>query len=232
MTIYRKPTGRSPKPNTPATDEDAFVTTTLQATNWARQNATVLVLGLVVVVVSVASLLYYRGYRSDLRTDAAARIEMLQQRIDIGAQEGVREDLQVFLQRYGDTPASDEARIALAQLLVEEGNAEGAAETLEPMARNVERPLGAQAATLLASLFEDMGNMQGAETLYLRLAEDAQLGFQSRDALAAAARLRSARGDQAGALELYDRLLESPDGLGPNRSLIELRRAEVAATLR
>ena len=98
------------------------------------------------------------------------------------------------------------------------------------MARNVERPLGAQAATLLASFFEDMGKMPGAETLYLRLAEDAQLGFQSRGALAAA-RLRQTRWDHPGALELYDRLLESPHSLRPNRSLIKLRRAEAATTL-
>lgn len=232
MAIYRKPTARSPRPETAADEEDTFVAATLHAANWARRNTTVLVLGLVVVVVSVASLLYYRSYRSALRSDAAARLESLQQRIGAAGQDGVRGDLELFLERYGSTPAAGEARITLAQVLAEAGEHEAAAQVLEPIAGDARAPLGAQAAALLAALFEDMGNVQGAEALYMRLADDAQLGFQARDALAAAARLRAARDDHAGALELYDRLLESPGDLGPDRSLMEMRRAEVAATLR
>ena len=232
MAAYRKPTARSPKPEPSATDDDAFVATTLQVTNWARRNTTALVLGLVVVAVAVASLLYYRGHQQGLRAAAAARLEALQQRIDAGDQDGIHNDLEVFLQRYDGTPAAGEARITLAEILVEGGDREAAADLLESMAGNVAEPLGAQAAALLAALLEDMGNAQGAETLYLRLAEDARLDFQVRDALAAAARLRQARGDHAAALDLYNRLLESPTDLGPNRSLMELRRAEAAAALR
>ncbi len=233
MAIYRKPaTHRNEPEPSVATDEDAFVSATVRATDWARRNRTLLGLLLVVVAVSVVSLVYYASYRQTLRADAAVQLESLQQRIDAGQQDGVRADLEVFLERYGSTQFAGEARLALAQALVSEGESDAAAQVLEPIARDVGRPLGAQAAAQLAGVFEDLGNQQGAEALYMRLADRDDLGFHARDALASAARMRQARGDHAGALALYDRLLESPEDLGPTASLIELRRAEAAAAIR
>lgn len=233
MAIYRKPATRPTKPSTPVSaEEDAFVAATVRATNWAKRNTTLLVLLLVVVGAAVVSLVYYSNYREALQAQAAAQLESLQQRIDVGQQDGVRADLEVFLERYGNTSLAGEARLALAQALVGEGDPGAAAQVLEPMAGDVSRPLGAQAAALLAPVFEDLGNHQGAEALYLRLADRGDLGFHANEALLAAARLRQARGDHEGALALYDRLLESPEELGPNASLVELRRAEAAAALR
>ena len=85
---------------------------------------------------------------------------------------------------------------------------------------------------MLAAIAEDMGDFQVAEGLYERLADGARLGFQRRDALASAARLRRAQGDPAGALAHYDRLLAEMDETDPARGLVEMRRAEVAAAVR
>lgn len=232
MAMYRKPAAHAPKPSSAAADEeDAFVAATLRASQWTRRNNKAVVLLLGIVAASVVAAIYYANHRRALRADAASQLEILQQRIDAGQLDGVQNDLDVFLDRYGGTPQAPEARIALAQALVDAGELESAAERLEPMARDVADPLGAQAAAFLAAVFEDMGNATGAEALYMRLADQAELDFHVREGLAAAARMRQARGDHAGALALYDRLLESPD-LGPDLALMELRRSEAASALR
>ena len=228
MAKYRKP-GSPPKKSTnPVDQEDAFVAKTLEVSHWAQRNRPILTLGLVVVALGVAGFVYYGRYTDTLNAGAASQLEELQQRLDAGDQTGVQADLQLFLERFGGTPFADEARIALAQVSTDLGDPNAAVDVLAPLARDVGSPLGAQAAGLLASIYEDTGNTEAAEGLYLRLADRAQLAFMVRDALADAARLRRDSGDAAGAVELYDRLLDEMDETDPDRGLMEMHRAEVA----
>ena len=141
-------------------------------------------------------------------------------------------DLQLYLERFASTPFADEARVSLAQITAGMGDHEAAAEVLEPVARDLGDPLGAQAAGLLAAISEDAGNRPMARGLYERLADRAALGFQVQDALADAARLHREEGDLDGALALYDRLLDEMDETDPGRGVVEMRRAEIAAMLR
>ncbi len=232
MSKYRKPGTGEPKPEDPLTKEDVFVARTVEVTHWAQRNRPVLTLCTVVVAIAVAALIYYRDYRETLNVTAAAQLEELQQRREMGDQEGAQADLELYLERFSGTPFADEARVALAQISADQGNYDAAAEVLEPIAGDVGDPLGAQAAVLLAAVSEDAGRTTLAEDLYERLADRAELDFQVRDALAQGARLREARGDLEGALELYDRILAEIDELDPGRGLIEMRRAEVAARVR
>ena len=232
MGSYRKPGTRPSKPASPVDQEDAFVATTLEVSHWAQRNRPMLTLGIIVLGIGVIASVYYARYRDTLNETAAARLEDLQQRLDVGDRTGVQADLQLYLERFGGTRSAGEARITLGQVTAELGEREAAAEVLGPVAGDVRSPLGAQAAELLAAISEDAGNLQAAEGLYQRLADRARLGFQVRDALADAARLRRDQGDAEGALALYDRLLEEMDEADPERGLIEMRRAEVAAALR
>lgn len=226
MPSYRKPGSRPAKPTSPVDQEDAFVATTLQATQWAQRNRPILTLGIVLAALIAAGVVYYARYQGTLNSGAALQLEEIQQRLDGGDPTGAQDDLQLFLERFGGTPSADEARIALAQISASAGEYEAAAEALEPLARDLGNPLGAQAAGLLAAISEDAGNLETAEALYLRLADRSRLGFQVRDALAAAARIRWESGDAAGAMELYDRLLGQMDEAVPGRDLVEMRRAE------
>ncbi len=233
MTKYRKPRSTPPKKTDAVDQEDAFVAKTLEVTHWAQRNRPLLTLAVVIVGIGVASLVYYGRYRTQMAGTAATTLEELHQRIAVGDDAAsVRADLEVFLQRYGGTPSADEARIVLGQLAAELGDLGDAVAVLEPMAGDVRDPLGAQAATLLAAVAEDDGNLRTAEALYERLADRAALGFQVRDALADAARLRRTQGDDEAALALYDRLLEDMDELDPGRGVFEMRRAEIVASLR
>lgn len=232
MPSYRKPGTRPPKPESPVDQEDAFVAATLEASNWAQKNRPIVTLGVVVVGLGVAAFMYYGRYRDTLHTNAALQLEELQMRLASDDPAALQADLELYLDRFSGTPFADEARVTLAQVATDVGDREGAAEVLRPLAGDVRDPLGAQAAAMLAAISEDLGDLQVAEGLYERLADRARLGFQRRDALASAARLRHAQGDPAGALAHYDRLLAEMDEIDPGRGVVEMRRAEVAAMVR
>lgn len=232
MPSYRKPGSPAPKPESPLDKEDAFVATTLEVSHWAQRNRPIVTLAVVVLVLGIAAFVYYGRYRDTLHSNAANQLEELQMRMGSGGPEEVRADLELYLERFAGTPFADEARLALAHVNAGMGDNEAAAEVLRPLAGDVEEPLGAQAAAMLAAISEDIGDLQVAEELYGRLADRARLGFQVREALSNAARLRREQGDAAGALALYDRLLEEMDEEDRDRGVVEMRRAEVAAVLR
>jgi len=232
MPSYRKPGSRPPKPESPLDKEDAFVATTLEVSQWAQRNRPILTLGVVLLGLGIAAFVYYGRYRATLQSNAANQLEELQMRMVSGDPAAMQADLSHYLERFSGTPFAGEARLALAQVNAGLGEHEAAAEVLRPLAGNVENPLGAQAATMLAAISEDIGDVRVAEELYERLADRARLGFQVREALSNAARLRRERGDAAGASALYDRLLEEMDEDDPDRGVVEMRRAEVAAILR
>jgi len=232
MGKYSKPGTGPERAVNPAEQEDAFVARMLTFSEWAQKNRGGLTVGVVAAVLAVAALIYYGNYRESLNTAAAAQLEELQQRLELGDQAGAQADLQLYLERFSGTPFADEARVALAQITASMGDPAAAAEVLEPVAGDVGTPLGAQAAGLLAAISEDAGNLQVAEGLYERLADRAELSFQVQDALADAARVKRDQGDIAGALALYDRLLEEMDEGNPGRGVVEMRRAEVVALLR
>ena len=232
MAKYRKPGTGPERPVNPAEQEDIFVARTLEAAGWAQRNRPILTAAVVIVGLGVAALVYYGRYRNTFETTAAEQLEQLQQRLVQGDGEAAEADLELFLERFAGTTFADEARLTLGELLATEGDHQGAAGILEPLAGDVGSPLGAQAAVLLAAVAEDMGDIQLAEGLYDRLADRARLSFQRRDALADAARLRRERGDYAGALEIYDRLLEEMDENSVERDRIAMWRSEVATRAR
>ena len=232
MAKYRKPGSGPSKPVNPAEQEDVFIARTLEATRWAQRNRPMLTIAVVVLGLGVASLVYYGRHRSTLNIAAASQLEDLQLRLGQGDAEAVRADLNLYLERFASTVFADEARLTLGELLVTEGDHAGAAAILEPLAGDLENPLGTQAAALLAAVSEDMGDSQVAEGLYERLADRARLDFQVKDALIELARLRGERDDHAGALEAYDRLLAYIDEADLDRDRIEMWRAEVAARAR
>jgi hypothetical protein len=95
------------------------------------------------------------------------------------------------------------------------------------MASSPRDPLELQAASLLGVAYEQDKRWDDAEAVYLRIADRSELDFQVRDALAAAARIREQRGNDAGAAELYRRILANMDPNAQNRGLYEMRLAEV-----
>lgn len=209
-------------------EDDVFIARVLEVGNWLKSNQQTVTIGVVILAIAVASLLYYRTYRASLVEQAANQLEQIHQAAILGDQEGAKDALVLYLDRFGSTPYAGEARMLLGEVYLAQGEAEQALAVLEPMAGSPREPLELQAASLLAAAYEHEGRWADAEATYLRIADRSELDFQVRDALAAAARLRATRGDASGAATLYQRILDGLDENAPDRGAWEMRLAEVS----
>lgn len=224
--------------------EDRFVEWTLTAWEWAKSNSQVVTLAAIVLALGIGAGIYYRNYQADLQRQAAQEFEQLQQAVGTGSAESVQSEISRFLDRFGETSLAPEARILLAETQLRTGAPADAVATLEPVASDLDEPINIQAAFLLGIAHEEAGNLDDAESVYLRIADEVEMTFQARDALAHAARIRTTREEYAGAAELYRRILatfdDSPESDGQaqgaqqeeERSLYRLRLAEVEAAIR
>ncbi len=208
-------------------DDDVFVARILEVGSWFKKNQQAVTIGIVVLVIAVASLLYYRNYKQSLIDQASSQLEAIHSQAAMGDIKGAKDALILYIDRFGSTPYGGEARMLLGELYLTEGGSEQALATLEPMAESPRAPLEFQAASLLGVAYEQEGRWADAEATYLRIADRSELNFQIRDALAAAARIRAAQGNVAGAAELYRRILDALEENSPERGLWEMRLAEL-----
>lgn len=212
-----------------AETEDAFVARVVEYTEWARRHSRAVTVGAVVLVLLLAGFLYYQNYQTSLRNRAISRLTEIQQTAASGNAALAIRDLEGFLDSFGGTTAAGEARLMLAQLYLEGGRHQEAAEVVSPLAEDLDEPLGVSAAFLRAAAHEESDRGPDAERVYLRIAEGTDLAFQRERALSHAARIRMAAGNPAGAAELYRRLLDSVEEDDPQRGLYEMRLAEATA---
>jgi tetratricopeptide (TPR) repeat protein len=227
--MARHPTaGRLHRPP-PPDQEDQFIARVLEFSAWARKHARVIIAAGVAVAVLGIGAIYYATHRSATRQQAEFRLAEIRQTAAMGNPALAARDLETFLAQFGGTPAGQEGRVLLGQILLHTGEPARVPAVVEPLARKLDSPLGPQAAFLLAAAHEETGNHQEAEAVYLRIADRARLGVFRREALDDAARLRLERGEAAGAVELYRRLLEIAPADSPDRPFYELRLGEAQA---
>lgn len=215
----------------PAETEDVLIEKTLWLTGWARRHRHMVTLGALAVGALVLAAVYYVNFRGQHLEQAAVQLERVRQNIVVGDTAVATVELSQYLQAFGDTPYADEASLILGELYMSTGRATEAVETLGPRADPSE-PLGLQALVLLAQAREQQGDLDEAERLLLQVADGADLDFFIHSALADAARIRQARGDPAGAAQLYNRLLDDLDDDAPTRALYEMRLQEAQTRAR
>ena len=226
--MVRHPTARRTRHQQPET-EDAFVERVLETSLWARQNKRILVVGGIALVLIIAGLLWYRGNRAATRERAVAELAQVRQTLFSGNTALAVQDLQRYLNVYGGEAVADEARLLLGESHLRRDDPAAAIEVLARLARDLEHPLGAQAAFLTASAYEASDQPDQAEPIYLRIADGAPFEYQQLRALDAAARLRAAAANHAGAAELYDRAVNLLEEGDPQRSIFQMRLAEARA---
>ena len=215
----------------PAETEDVLIEKTLWLTVWARRHRQLVTLGALAVGALVLATVYYVNFRSQHLEQAAVQLERVRQNIVVGDTAVAAVELSQYLQAFGDTPHADEASLVLGELYMSTGRPTEAVEALTPSADPSER-LGLQALVLLAQAREQQGELEEAERLLLQVADGADLDFYVHSALADAARIRQARGDAAGAADLYSRLLDDLDDEAPTRALYEMRLQEAETRAR
>ena len=215
----------------PAETEDILVEKTLVLTSWARQHRQMVTLAALGLAVLVIGTVYYVNFRGQHLGQAAVQLERVRQNVAVGDTAAATVELSQYLQAFGDTPYADEASLLLGELYVATGQAAEAAEVLEPTA-DPSGPLGLQALVLMAQAREQQGDLDEAERLLLQVADRADFDFYVHSALAGVARIRQARGNPSGAVDLYHRILDDLDDDAPARPLYEMRLQEAQTRAR
>ncbi len=208
--------------------DDVFVAKVFEFSTWARKNSQSLILGTVALAVLLAGGLYFRDYRGTLNDQAIAELEVVQQAVAIGEVDPAKALLLQYLERFESTVYAHEARLLLGQIYLRNQETTQAIELLQPANGFLSSPLGPQLGSLLAKAYEQADRWQDADAQYMRVADAAELGFQRREALEDAARVRERLGDYAGAAELYGQILDELDVGNPNRPLYDMRLVEAA----
>lgn len=213
------------RPTTSVESDDAFVAGILQVSHWARANQRTLVIFGVVLAAIVLVAVSFSSQRARQMEQAVVQLEALQNEVyaDPIAAKGL---LSNYLEQFGNTPYAGEAALQLAQLYLQDDQAELAVRALDRVGITVTDPLGAQAFGLRARAQETVGDLDAAEASYLEIAENGSMAFERQAARAEAARVRELKGDWAGAAELYREILENLDATSVDTGLYEMRLAE------
>lgn len=208
--------------------EDAFIAATLRLAHWAQQNSRALILGGIALAILTGGVIYYLDYRERVTEVASTEIRSLRNQLRSGGGEQVVQGLRSFIGQFGDTPYGTEARVLLAEELLQQGRAPEALEPARAAARRLgSDPLGTRAAFLLAAAHEEAGDTSSAIQVYERIGREARLKAERARGLEGAARLYAASDQLTEAIESYERLVERLPEDDPQRALYEQRRAEL-----
>ena len=223
----RHPGSRRAHQEPSADPDDIFLARVLGVGNWARANQQLVTILGVVVAIGIAGAVYYNGYRETLGVQAAEQLESVHQSIVLQDTEGAKNELITFLERFSGTVYEGEARLLLGDLYLQSADAQQARQVLEALGSSPRDPIEFQGAALLGAAYEEEGRLDDAEATYLRIADRSELDFQVRNALSSAARIKVSQGDGEGAIQLYQRALETFEANEPARGIYELRIQEL-----
>ena len=226
----RRPAPGGPASNAPDED-DLFTSRVLEASVWAQNNAQTLIFAGIVAVLAVAATVYYFNFSETREDQSALELEQIHQVVGVVSTEETLAELNRFLERYGGAGSAAEARLLLGQVQLENGNVQGAINALQPLRGRLGEPVALQAGFLLGAAYEQQGLWDEAVATYLDVADETDLGFQLRNALSDAARVRAAQGRYAEAEALLGDLLVELDAADPGRGVIEMRLAEIRARM-
>jgi predicted negative regulator of RcsB-dependent stress response len=208
--------------------EDQFVTTTLQILAWAQKNTRALILGAGTLAIAIFAVKYYLDYQNTVQEAASSEIRTIRFQMQSGSSDQSIERLRTFMITYDGTVYAQEARILLAQSLLESGRT---GEAIEPASQAIsdlkDDVLSGRAAFLLAAAYEEVADTNSAIQTYERIGNDVQQRVQRSRALQAAARLREGSGDYAGAAAIYAQLLEFTPEDVPAHAFYRMRITEM-----
>lgn len=210
--------------------EDTFITWVLRLTAWAQHNTRALIFAVIAVAIFAGGVLYYRDYRSRVNQAAANDLRTLESQVQSDGGPQAIDGLRSFLTQFGGTRYAREARVLLAQQLLEQGRAADAIGPAQMAAKDLGKdPVATRAALLLAAAQEEAGDTAAAIQVYERIGARAQLTSEKAQGLEGAARLLAASGQVTGAIDMYDKLIALMPEESPRRGVYAMRKAELEA---
>lgn len=226
--MSRHPGARRRPQNAPASDDDKFVHGVLESSAWARENARTLIIAGVVIVALVVGFLVYRSYSNAREAGAVSALNDLRTTVGSGNVQLALRDGEALVAQYGGTEAADEARLMLGELYLQVNQPQQAIEVLAPIGRDIDAPLGFNAALLLGAAQEAAGQIDQAIQTYTRIGRSGRFLYQQIAGYEEVARAQTAAGDAAAATATYERILSLIDENAPERGFYQMRMAELA----
>lgn len=178
-------------------------------TAWAEKNRQLATMTILAILAIGAGGVIYLNYRADLAERAAVRLDELRIVSRSASPDELRSQLATYIEQFGSAPQGDEARLLLAEMELQRGNADAAIRLIEPVVDPENEPLGYNAAWMLAVAEEQRGDLEAAAGWYERLARVAPHEFQRRRARAALGRLHLYAGEYGAAEAIYAELVAS-----------------------
>lgn len=209
--------------------DDAFVATVKRSYAWGRENSTVLIVGIVLILVVGLGSIWFISAQRQLESQAATRFAEVQGSVASGNVQLAIRDLRSYLDQFGSTETADQARLLLADLLLSQDQGQQAVETLGDLPDDLDRPYAVAAARLKATALEEAGQVDEAVGLYERIADQARFTYQRREALADAARVRLQNGQPDRAALIYQDVVDTFEPQEQGRSYYQMWLAEARA---
>lgn len=207
--------------------DDVVAARTAALTDWGRRNGRmILIVAVVLGALAIGGVLYLRS-QEERSAKAATELLQLEQSAAANTPIGARiRELEAFVARFDGAPEADAGRVLLGEAYLDAGVPKKALTVLEPVAGG-STPFAFQAAVLLGEAQHRSGDAGAAVQTLTRAGDAAKLNYQKQEALVQAAAVREQSGDFRGAAELYRKLVGlTEEGTG-NRSIAEMRLAEV-----
>ena len=111
------------KPQTPHEQDDAFVASVIDFSEWGRKHRQALTLIIVALVALIWGGIYYVNFQRSMTIQAVNDLERIHQTISLSAFEDAKVQLSSFLESFQGTDAAREAVILLGRLHLESGDA-------------------------------------------------------------------------------------------------------------
>lgn len=210
--------------------EDRIMGRIATVTAWAEKNRQLATVAVLAILAIGAGGVIYLNYQADLAERASVRLDELRIMSQGASPEELRSQLATYIEQFGSTPQGDEARLLLAEMELQGGDADAAIRLIEPVVDPRDDPLGYNAAWMLAVAEEQRGDFEAAAEWYERLADVAPHEFQRRRARAARARLHLYAGEYGAAETIYADLVASGDAAADEEAeLYAVKLGEVRA---
>lgn len=207
--------------------DDAMAIRAAELSAWARRNARLIIGIAAVALVVVGGLLVWKYQQSAKRAQAGERLLAMSANPALMTAAGTRE-LEQFINQFDGTPEADEARLRLAQSLLDQGQTRPAMTHLQRVSGG-RGELAVQALMMLGSAQAQAGDRAAAIRSYTQAAERAEMKYQKFEALGQAALHHEAGGNHKAAADIYRGLLNESEEGTQQATVIEMRMTEALA---
>lgn len=207
--------------------DDAMAIRAAELSAWARRNARMIIGIAAVALVVVGGLLVWKYSAAQKRAAAAERLLAMSANPALLTAVGTRE-LEQFIRQYDGTPEADEARLLLAQSMLDQRQVRPAMAHLQKVAGG-RSPLGVQALMMMGSAHAQAGDRAAAIRSYQQAADRAPMKYQKFEALGQAALQHEAGGNFKAAVDIYRGLLADAEKGTQQSAVIEMRLTEALA---